>query len=221
MLQPFLLAVDRKMSKITGIKQGKTRAKRVSVYVDGAFAVSLASETLKKANLDVGQELDQAALKDLAEKDKLQQCFNAALRFLGHRPRSEAEVRQRLARRGFEIEMIEKTLERLRDMGFTDDAEFARAWVQNRELLNPRGKRLTKMELKRKGLEPDIIEKAVNTIDEKDSAYRAAQNRIRRFESLDHREFRLRLGQYLGRRGFNYAVIKEITEKAWKQLRKK
>ncbi len=58
-------------------------------------------------------------------------------------------------------------------------------------------------------------------IDEKDAAYRAAQGRARRLETLDHNDFRLRLGQYLGRRGFNYAVIKEITEKVWKEMRKK
>jgi regulatory protein len=80
---------------------------------------------------------------------------------------------------------------------------------------------MTKMELKRKGLEADIIEKAISTIDEKDGAYRAAQSRARRLEGLDHVAFRLRLGQYLGRRGFNYSIIKEITEKVWKEMRKK
>jgi len=209
------------MNKITGIKQGKTRAKRLNVYVDDAFALSLAPEILKEEKIAVGQELGQTALKELADKDKLQQCFNAAVRFLGYRPRSITEIKERLLRRGFENETVEKTLERLKDMGFTDDAEFARVWVQNRELFSPRSRRLAKMELKRKGLEPEIIEKAVDAIDEKDSAYRAAQSRIRRFENLDRREFKLRLGQYLGRRGFNYAIIKEITEKAWKELRKK
>jgi len=209
------------MSKITGLKQGKTRAKRINVYVDDKYALSLTPETVKKEQLSPGQELGQTALEELAARDLRQQCFNAAVRFLGYRPRSESEIRQRLARHGFESDTIEKTLKKLKDAGFVNDADFARLWVENRDALRPRSKRLTKMELKRKGLETDIIEKAISAIDEKDSTYRAAQNRVRRLESLDYNDFRLRLGQYLGRRGFNYGIIKEITEKAWKEMRKK
>jgi regulatory protein len=209
------------MSKITGLKQGKTRAKRINVYVDEKYALSLTPETAKKENLTPGQEIGQNALEELAAKDRRQQCFNAAVRFLGYRPRSEAETRQRLSRYGFESDVIEKTLERLKEAGFTDDDAFARLWVENRDALRPRSKSMTKMELKRKGLEADIIEKAISTIDEKDNAYRAAQNRARRLEGLDHVAFRLRMGQYLGRRGFNYAIIKEITQQVWKEMRKK
>ncbi len=209
------------MSKITGLKQGKTRTKRINVYVDDKFALSLAPETAVKENIGIGQELGKAALEELAEKDLRQRCFNSAVRFLGYRPRSESEIRQRLAKHGFENEVIEKTVARLKEYRYVDDTEFARFWVENREALRPRSKRLTKMELKRKGLEADIIEKAVSEIDETDSAYRAATSRARRLESLDHNDFRLRLGQYLGRRGFNYGIIKEITEKVWKELRKK
>jgi regulatory protein len=209
------------MSKITGLKQGKTRAKRINVYVDEKYALSLTPETAQKENLTPGQEIGQNALEELAAKDKRQQCFNAAIRFLGYRPRSEAETRQRLARHGFENDIIEKTLEKLKDTGFLNDTDFARLWVENRDALRPRSKRLTKMELRRKGLEAGIIDNAINAIDEKDSAYRAAQSRARRLEAADHNEFRLRLGQYLGRRGFNYAIIKEITEKLWEETRKK
>jgi regulatory protein len=209
------------MSKITELKNGKTRAKRINVYVDDKFALSVTPETAKKARISVGQELGQAALKELAEKDQRQQCFNAAVRFLGYRPRSQSEIRQRLVKHGFDAAIIEKTLERLKDSGFTDDDAFARFWVENRELFSPRSRRLAKMELKRKGLEPEVIEKAVDMIDEKDSAYRAAQKRAPRLAALDYNDFRRRLGQYLGRRGFGYGIIKEITEKAWKEMRKK
>jgi regulatory protein len=209
------------MSKITGLKRGKTRAKRINVYVDDKFAISLSPETALKEQIGVGQELGSAALEALAEKDRRQRCFNSAARFLAYRPRSESEMRQRLARHGFDAAVIEKTLEKLKDAGFVNDSEFARFWVENREALRPRSIRLTRMELKQKGIDADIIEQAVNEIDESDSAYRAAQSRIRRLADLDYNGFRLRLGQYLVRRGFNYAIIKEITEKVWKEQRKK
>lgn len=209
------------MSKITGLKQGKNRAKRIHVYVDDKFAISLAPETALKEKLGIGQELGKTVLDELANKDLRQRCFNSAVRFLGYRPRSETEIRQRLARHGFDKEIIEKTIVKLKDMGFVDDVVFARFWVENRETFSPRSRRLAKFELKRKGLKADIIEQAVSVINEKESAYQAAQDRARRLTALEYPDFRLRLGQYLGRRGFGYGIINEIVERVWKELRKK
>jgi regulatory protein len=209
------------MSKITGIKRGKARERRVSVFLDGKPALGLLPETALKANLKVGQELGESVLENLTKADLRQRCYNSAARFLSYRPRSESEIRQRLARHGYDAETIEKTLGRYREIGLVDDAAFARFWVENRNTFSPRSKRLAKMELKKKGLQTDIIEEALNDIDEKENAYRAALSRARRFTALDYRDFRLKLGQYLGRRGFSYSIIKEITDRVWKELRKK
>ncbi len=209
------------MSKITGLKQGNNRAKRIHIYVDDKFALSLAPETALKERLGVGQELGRNALQELADKDLRQRCFNSALRFLGYRPRSESEIRQRLTRHGFENDIIDKTVGKLKDMGYVDDTAFARFWVENRETFSPRSRRMAKFELKRKGLEVGIIEQAVSEINEKESAYRAAQDRARCLTALDYQDFRLRLGQYLGRRGFGYGIINEIVERIWKELRQK
>jgi len=209
------------MSKITGIKREKTRGRRVNVFLDGKPALGLLLETARQTNLKVGQELGESALENLAKADLRQRCYNSAARFLSYRPRSESEMRQRLARHGYDAETIEKTLGRYREMGLVDDAAFARFWVENRNTFSPRSKRLAKMELKKKGLQTGIIEEAVNEIDEKENAYRAALSRARRLAALDDKAFRLKLGQYLGRRGFNYGIIKEITDRVWKELRKK
>jgi regulatory protein len=50
----------------------------------------------------------------------------AALRLLAVRDRSEAELRSRLARRGFAAEAVEAALERCRQLGYLDDVRFAR-----------------------------------------------------------------------------------------------
>jgi regulatory protein len=209
------------MAKITGIKRGKTRARRLNLYLDGKPVLGLLPETARKENLKVGQELAESMLEDLAKADLRQRCYNSAARFLSYRPRSESEMRNRLARNGYDEDTIEKTLGRYREMGLVDDTAFARFWVENRNTFSPRSKRLAKMELKKKGLQTDIIEAAVSEIDEKENAYQAALSRARRLGALEYNPFRLKLGQYLGRRGFNYGIIKEITDRVWNELRKK
>jgi regulatory protein len=205
------------MAKITGIKKGKGREKRVNIILDGKPALGLLAETALKEGLKAGQEVTESRLATLADLDRHQRCFNAALRYLGYRPRSEAEIRQRLQQHGFDGEYVEKALARLKEQGLVDDAAFARFWRESREAFSPRSRRLTRVELKRKGLSSDIIEQAISEIDDSESAYRAALNRVNRLAITDYQAFRQRLGGYLGRRGFSYSVIKEITERVWKE----
>ena len=205
------------MSKITGLKMGKSREKRVNVFLDGMFSFSLLAETAVKKSLKIGQELSDNEIEELQDNDRYQRCFNAAIRFLGYRPRSESEVRQRLQRHGFDSECREKTIGRLKEQGLVDDSEFARFWIENRETFSPRSRKLTSLELRRKGLDRDTIERIVSLVNENVSAYRAAISKANRLDSNDYHSFRRRLGEHLVRRGFGYDVIKETVERAWKE----
>lgn len=205
------------MSKITGLKAGKSREKRVNVFLDGKIALGLLTETALKEGLKVGEEVTESRLEALSVADRYQRCLNAAIRYLGYRPRSEAEIKQRLQRHGFDSECTEKALARLKEQGLVDDIAFARFWKENRETFSPRSRRMTKLELRRKGLNSDIIEQVISEVDDKDSAYRAALSRAYRLSTSDYQTFRQRLGEYLGRRGFSYSVIHETTERVWQE----
>jgi regulatory protein len=205
------------VSKITGLKMGKGREKRVNVFLDGAFSFSLLAETALQKALKVGQELSENEIKELQGNDRYQRCCNAAVRYIGYRPRSESEVRQRLHRHGFDSECTEKTIGRLKEQGLVDDSEFARFWIENREAFSPRSRKLTSLELRRKGLDNETIKRTVSGVDDSDSAYRAATSKASRLTSDDYNSFRKRLGEHLIRRGFGYDVIKETVEKAWKE----
>jgi regulatory protein len=205
------------MSKITRMVAGKGREKRVNVYLDGEFALSLAAEVALKEGLSIGREITGDDLRALADADGYQRCLNAALRFLAYRPRSEAEVRQRLQKRGFEDGHIARVLARLKEQGLVDDAAFARYWLDNRESFSPRSRRLTGMELARKGLARDIIEDVLAGLDEGASAYRAALSKARHLSPADYEDFRRRLVAYLGRRGFGYDIVRETVARVWKE----
>ncbi|MEK7354022.1 MAG: regulatory protein RecX [Chloroflexota bacterium] len=146
-----------------------------------------------------------------------ERCFKAATRYLGYRPRSEPELRDRLRRRGFSTESTEAVIAKLKRLKLVDDAAFAEFWKDNRESFSPRSKALTRLELKQKGLSDDIIDQAVATIDDEDSAYRAATSKARIIARSDYESFRRRLGGYLQRRGFNYGVIEHTIKRVWQE----
>ena len=204
------------MKKVTAIRAGR-RGKRVNVFLDDRFAFSLEAEVAAKEGLGVEQELSEGDIEALTKADLFHRCLNAAFHYISYRPRSEAELRQRLQRRGFDGDNVEAVLARLKERGLVNDLAFAQFWKDNRESFRPRSQWLTRLELKQKGVAEDIIDQVVAEVDDKDSAYRAAVGRVRSLPRSDYHGFRRRLGEYLKRRGFGYGVISQTVERVWQE----
>ncbi|NQT04716.1 MAG: RecX family transcriptional regulator [Dehalococcoidia bacterium] len=205
------------MSKITDLRTGKRRNKRLNIFLDGSFAFSLGAEVVAKENLQVGQELSSNRIESLTGDDEVQRCLEAAYRYLGYRPRSEFEIRERMQRRGFASETIDAAITRLKEQALLDDEAFAQFWKENRESFRPRSRWLTGLELKRMGVVNNVIEQVVAGIDDEENAYRAALQKTRLCTPADYQSFRRRLGDYLRRRGFNYEVISHTVERIWQE----
>ncbi len=203
------------MKKITALRAGKGRAKRVNIFLDGKFAFRLEAEVAAREVLEVEQVLSTEQIEALTRSDQLQRCFNAAALYLSYRPRSEPELRERLLRRGFGGDSVEAVITRLKEQGLVNDTAFAQFWKDNRESFSPRSQRLTRLELRRKGVADDIIDQVVDTIDDEDSAYRATLKKARILPQSDYQSFRRRLGEYLRRRGFSYGVINHTVNRLW------
>jgi len=201
------------MKSITSLRSGKRKKNRVNVFLDGRFAFSLQAEVLVQEGLQVGQELSTNRIDALAKSDDFQRCMNVAIRYLSYRPRSKSEIRIKLQQRGFDSQSIESTLLKLRKQGLVDDMNFVQFWKDTRQSFSPRSQRLTKLELKQKGVDKDIIDRIVGDLDDNDSAYRAAVNKTRSLSLSDSQLFRRRLGEYLKRRGFDYQVINHTIER--------
>jgi regulatory protein len=84
--------------------------------------------------------------------------MEAAAVFLAVRPRSVQETRQRLVLLGYEPGLVESVVDRLVGMGYLDDEEFARAWVESRDRAKPRGEQALRLELARKGIDRQTVD---------------------------------------------------------------
>ena len=87
-----------------------------------------------------------------AAVDDPDEVLAAAGRFLEARPRSTDEVRRRLREAGYRGDLVEGAIARLTELGFLDDAGFARSWVESRDRARPRGARALRDELRRLGI---------------------------------------------------------------------
>jgi regulatory protein len=203
------------MAKITAIESQKHDPDRVNIYLDGEYAFGL--ERLLAAWLSVGQELSEERIASLKAEDGRERSYQQAMLFLSYRARSEAEIRRNLRKHDIPEDVIDHTLGRLRESRLADDNQFARAWVENRNVFRPRGKRVLAMELRQKGLSDEDARSALAGLDEGSLAYEAGLKKARRFEALEWSEFRRKLSDFLARRGFPYSIIAPVVARIWNE----
>jgi len=203
--------------KITAIEPQQRNPQRVNVHLDGKFAFGLAA--IVAAWLRVGQELSAEKVAELEAEDEREVLYQKALHFLSYRPRSSAEVRQNLLKRGVSEPLAEETVNRLVKAGLVNDETFARAWVENRNEFRPRGRTALRMELRRKGLTDETIQSVLDEqVDEATLAFEAARKYARRLAKLEWPEFRQKLGGFLARRGFSYTTLAPVVSEVWKEI---
>ena len=212
------------MRKITAIQVQKKNPNRVNIHLDGEFAFGLVR--IAAAWLQVGQELDDEKITKLQTEDARERAIQQALLFLSYRVRSEKEIRQNLNKHEIPEVIIEDTLERLRQNGFANDEQFASAWVENRNAFRPRGRRALRLELRKKGIDDQIIESSIADLDEEALAYQAGRKKARKLKGaalsaskgLEWSEFRKKTSDFLARRGFSYSVIAPIVSRLWNEI---
>jgi len=196
--------------------QERRGGRRSNVYLDGRYAFSLTTE-LAVQELRVGDTISEERHAALVVQDQHARCFDAALRFLGARPRSEREIRDRLARHEFDVTVVDRVIERLRRIHLVDDAAFAAYWVEQRATHRPRGARLLKQELRQKGVTQEVLAEALPSDDDEEGAYRAAQRKATSLRAHDERTFKQRLGAFLQRRGYGYETVRPVVGRLWRE----
>ena len=202
------------MKKVT---TNSGRRRKTSIVLKNKLALNKEEINTNGQELKFAQSLSYKTDEDNpAESDQYRRCYNAAIRFLSYRPRSEHEVAQRLMRHGYSKDTIDTVISNLKEQKSIDDKAFALFWKDNRDTFQPRSQSLIRMELKKMGVANDIIEKIGQT-DDADSAYRAAVNKARNLSGYDYQEFSHRLIAYLNRRGYSFDIINHTVEQLWQE----
>ncbi len=76
------------MGLITDIREQKRRGDRVSIFVDGRFALGMNRLVALEARLEIGQQVTQERLIELDAEAALEEAMSASLRYLAFRPPS-------------------------------------------------------------------------------------------------------------------------------------
>lgn len=202
------------MSQITAIEPQKKRQERWSVFVDGEFAVGVSSDTLLTLGLYVGKTIDQRELDAAIFGEDKKRALNSAINLLSYRQRTKTEISQHLRKKDYTDDVIGPVLEELDRVGLVDDAQFSKDWVDSRTKLKPKSRNALVAELRGKGVDKELAEKAVEEIDSEDEhkmARDVAENAARKTSKQGDARVGY-LSGVLQRRGFSWEIIRRVLE---------
>lgn len=189
----------------------------MNIEVNGSFALGL--DRMTAAWLRIGQFLSDEEIASLKQKDTEESLFQSAMRLLDRRPRTRAELAGRLRDKGYTEEQIEVVVARLEQSDLVNDRRFAESWSQDRSQFHPRSRRMISMELRQKGVAPEVAAEVVHEIqDDHVLALEAGRKALRRWQGLPYPDFMKKCTDYLARRGFGYGVIRAVLPDLWKEL---
>lgn len=207
------------MPQITAIEPQKRKKDRFNIYLDGEFAFGLDLQALAQANLKVGQSLTKNQVEKLVLENEVGKILDKVLRFLSFRPRSKKEIANYLKEKEAGTEVSKLIFKKLEKYGYVNDLEFARAWVQSRNRLRPRGISLLRAELFQKGIDKETVDQVLekNKDLQFNLAKRSVEKKIKLWKNLEYRPFFQKVSAHLLRRGFSYQIAKNVVDSFWQK----
>ena len=132
------------------------------------------------------------------------------------RARTRRELADKLRSRNVPDEVATRLLDRFTEVGLIDDAAFARLWVESRQSSRGLAKRALSDELRRKGVDAEIVREAVDEVDPADeeaAARRLVRKKLPSLRKVDSTTATRRLVGMLARKGYSaglaFAVVKD------------
>lgn len=139
------------------------------------------------------------------------------LRRLTAAPRTHAELRDDLHHRGVPDEIADRVLRRFIEVGLIDDQAYAQMWVQSRHRSRGASTRLIGQELRRKGIDDEVVEHALAEVTpelERDRARALVDAKLPSTARLEPAARTRRLVGMLTRRGYSPSVAFGVVREA-------
>ena len=191
---------------ISNLVPSRTNHGLISIYSDSKLLVELSIESIEKFNLKIGYHLSSDEIRLLEIESTKEIYYRKSLNLISIRKRSIKEISEYLAKFKLSQELIDKIIEKLISKGYLSDLEFAKAFVSDRNILNPTSFIKLTYLLRVKGISQDIIDSVISKDEVNDSSLKSLIDKKRRITRYQDDK---NLINYLMRQGFSYSEIKE------------
>ena len=207
------------MNTVTQITEHPHKPGRYIIDVDGREYAIVTAEAIAETKTRVGVVVDDTRAARLREAADDAAMYDRALNLLAFRARSARELHRRLTQKGESRDRADRVIQRLRDVGLINDADFARQLTRSKVSAGA-SRRRVHQELFKRGVARDVADEAVEQVFEDEamsdaaSIERVARKKWQTLATLDGATRRRRLSAFLARRGFDsddvWRVVRQL-----------
>lgn len=192
---------------VTEINAQKRKG-RYNLYVDGTFYSGLDAETIIKAGLKVGSEVDKKTLEEVVLESETRSAFEKLLGLISRQMYSKKDIEKKLTGYGYSMECINRATAKAQEYGYINDELYAKLLVDSKNL---KSKREIKNSLFLKGISSNIIDEKLEVIDNEEEKQRAVTIAKKYMKNKEVNEKTMAgLYGYLARRGFMTESINAV-----------
>ena len=204
------------MGIITKIEAQKRNKERVNIYIDEDYAFSLSAELVYKEGLVAKMEVDSERLSKIATEEGFLKCKEAALRTIERTYKTEKEMRDKLILKEFDINLIDRTIEFLKEYNLLNDENYVKMYVKDK--IKSEGQNKIKYALMRKGINEELIREEISKFNDgsqKEVAYDLAVKKYNLLAKREEDKYKIsqKLYRFLTTRGYDYSVVSEVVKK--------
>ena len=199
------------------IKQIKIIQQRADVRLSNGMQMFFSTDIVTEYKLVEGIILTQSQLEILSAEAELYQCQVKAKNCLAMREHSSGELYQKLKKKRFSKEVIDKVVRLLERHGFINNERYALNLAERLIERKPCGRSYLMAHLQQKMIPREIVEKTAHLIfDSADLdclAEKALEKKWYMYQDLELEDAKNKSYNYLARRGFSFQTAKTAFEK--------
>ena len=197
------------MSVITSIEPQIKDKTRCSVYVDGRFYCGIKLEVAVKYRLKAGMEIDRSELDKIQLETEKLQAMDKALTHISATPKTQKQLRDFLAKKGYVEAVIDCVMDKMRYYGYADDAEYCKTYVSS---VSGKSKRAIEMELLKRGVDKQTVSEALADYEDDGEEILLLLKKYLRGKELT-KENIYKGCRYLISKGYGYDAVKNACER--------
>jgi len=202
---------------ITAVEKNKEKG-MVRVFIDDNYSFSIPEQDFISNKLYKDMIISEEQLSVIRDKILVRAARERAVRYLTFKDRSEYEILNKLIDAGFDKNIAQNAVNDLKAIGYLDDTRFAMKYLSERIRTKALSKKTLGYELKNKGVDKEIIEKALSEfeIDDYEVALREGKRKFGKYD-LNDKKIEQKLCRFLLHRGFSYEIVDKVIREMKKE----
>ncbi len=194
--------------KITDITVQKKNKNRVSVYADDEYAFSLDGADALRLGVKIGAEITEEDIKTYNIESNLSKAKAKAFDIVSRKSVTEKQLREKLAEKGYDIDICDEVVRTLQEYNYINDADYAENFIEY-AVSKGWGKKKISFELERRGVERAIVSDVLSTFEDspEDRIYDILCVKFADADMSDYKQIQ-KIIRFFASRGFEFDSIK-------------